>query len=235
MRYKERPLAQCEWRECRAEICGAFKKFDSRKVKAKDSGKKFFIWYDRNSYPPKEIRSILEGRATNKFSGGGKTNDLFRHLGFTVAKVKSRSEFDALAARNENTRHLRELDGRLRELFGKRWKILGKEQLEKEPIHPGVYLLAYTNRNLAGKRVDIRDVFYVGMSTTSLRARLTQFWDGIKDGGHHSAEARFYKIWSEGPFNSKTAQNRFYVADLPVECEAVKGLRSPATSRFSES
>src|SRR5436309_12344290 len=49
---------------------------------------------------------------------------------------------------------------------------------------PGVYLLAYSDKDLQGKDIDLEDIFYVGMSNShgGVNQRLKQFIDAIERG-----------------------------------------------------
>jgi hypothetical protein len=225
-------LAELDWKSRRNQILSALKEFDSRHPEGTTrTGKKYFIWYAPRAYPPKEIRSILERRPTRKFSGGGKTNDIFRDLGFPVVKgtdlfplfKKSMARQSRLKRQNSKTSIL------LRTLLREKWSPLS-QNLESSSLGsaPGVYLLAYPSVNLNGKHVRVEDVFYVGMSTTALNTRLKQFWDGIHRYCCHSAAMRFYKRWAGNRSYSKLKQKKvFYVATVPVKCETKKELRTP--------
>ena len=93
---------------------------------------------------------------------------------------------------------------------------------------PGVYLLAYTDENLEGSRVQEKDVFYVGMTCEGgLGKRLQQFRNGITHGGFHSAAERFKRVWLRGKPYRSYGKTQFYFAYLPVECEKAKEWRSP--------
>ena len=80
---------------------------------------------------------------------------------------------------------------------------------------------------MANKPVKAEDIFYVGMSTTSLRNRLKQFWDGVHNGGYHSGAKTFYQRWAGGrPFDKISHRGIFYVATVSIDCETRKGLRT---------
>src|SRR5438874_9063815 len=90
-------LAECEWIDRRNEIIAAFEEFRTKHQDIPSpTGRKFFIWYKLQNYPPKEIRSIVDGRPTNEFSGGGTTNQMFVNLGFNVARLTSLPEYHRL-------------------------------------------------------------------------------------------------------------------------------------------
>lgn len=98
--------------------------------------------------------------------------------------------------------------------------------------YPGVYILAYSDKNLNRQPVDMHDVFYVGMSNSrsGVKQRLKQFLDGIEHNRLHSAAMRFFKEyanrtpWSE--FSKKNGDKRFYVASVTVRCEVEKAKRT---------
>ena len=58
----------------------------------------------------------------------------------------------------------------------------------KDNQFPGVYVVAKTKNQVEGKKVDIHDIYYVGMTTSraGLIGRLNQFDSGIKRGYGHS-------------------------------------------------
>lgn len=220
--------ALSDWKACRADVLAVFRKYQTDDSK---SGRKFFISFNGCTYAPKEIRSILERRPVKAFSGGGRTNEIFRQLGFTVVKgTEKLSLYKRTAAKQAPTPSLREMDRLLATLFKQKWADL-KTELGDHRVSrfPGVYLLAYSPKPLADTSVRLEDIFYVGMSTTALRVRLGQFWTGIHDGRLHSASQRFYRRWAGGrSFSKLHTRNQFFVATLPVECEPRKGLRTSA-------
>ena len=116
----------------------------------------------------------------------------------------------------------------MRKLLRQKWIAFNKSKLKNIENVPGVYVLGYTARkSFTGTLIKMEDIFYVGMSATSLRLRLNQFLDGIEDGGHHSGAKRFFWKWAAGrPFSKLKTDNKFYVATLPLECNPKKGLRS---------
>jgi hypothetical protein len=230
---KQVRLAVCDWKALRYAIVAALRKYDSkRSAGALPTGRKFFIWYKGRTYPPKEIRSIVEARPVTKFSGGGKTNQMFRDLGFTVVKGLQLVPLYKSYKENQSGRDLslRQLDDHLAELFRQPWAELKKELADgRISSCPGVYLLAYSSERVAHKRVRVEDVFYVGMTTTALSVRLRQFWEGIHNRDVHTGGMRFCRVWAGSqPFDEVETDNKFYVATLPIQCEPKKDLRTPA-------
>jgi hypothetical protein len=218
-------LAPLNWKNSRDEIVRALHEYKGTSI----AGSKYFIWFKGQSFPPKELRSLVEKRAKNTFSGGGKTNQMFRELGFAVVRGRNHLLTYRQFPKHKSgvRRRVSGVSKRLEQLFHERWKPL-KDQLDSGEISvcPGVYVLAYA-RELANKPVKSEDIFYVGMSTTSLKKRLKQFWDGIHDGGHHSGAMTFYQRWAGGrPFDKISHRATFYVASVSVDCETRKGLRT---------
>ena len=232
---REKPLAERYWLAERNNVRAALNEFRASHPKG-DTGKTYFIWFRGCSYPPKKIRAILDSRSPDTFSGGGKTNQMFRNLGFTIVKGTTLLAHYEHTGPNCSTSKcsIQGLQRHLDTLFQQKWVPLDEKSFKKAanpPLsqHPGVYLLAYTNSSLKGKKVGLEDVFYVGMSTTALRIRLKQFWAGIHDGGHHSGAMTFYRRWARNTnFANLNTDNSFYVVTLPIRCEPNKGLRTPA-------
>lgn len=100
--------------------------------------------------------------------------------------------------------------------------------------YPGVYLLAYTEKELEGKPIDLADIFYVGMSNSlgGIKQRLRQFISGIERGYGHSGGNRFFKDYSENsPFSKLDNKKRFYVVSISVSCNVNKKERTPEDLR----
>jgi hypothetical protein len=111
-------------------------------------------------------------------------------------------------------------------LFRLRWVALDADALaESDLIYPGVYLLAFTSRKVAGSRVKPNQVLYAGMSNSAggVRARLKQFIKGVENNGLHSGAMRFFREYCGGkPFSQLKTRKRFYVASLTIECKSDK-------------
>jgi hypothetical protein len=101
--------------------------------------------------------------------------------------------------------------------------------------YPGVYLLAFGQKYLQGKDIDLSDVFYVGMSNArgGLNQRLRQFADAIEArNGKHSAGTRFLKKWCNGtPYSKLALRERFYVTAITIPCQVKKKKREPENLR----
>jgi hypothetical protein len=122
-------------------------------------------------------------------------------------------------------------------LLSKKWVSLHHQRetkfadVENNGQYPGVYILAYSDKSLYGQPIEIRDVFYVGMSNSrgGVKQRLKQFLDGIERNRLHSAAMRFFKEhashtpWSQ--FSENNGGRRFYVASVTLRCEVKKANR----------
>jgi hypothetical protein len=66
--------------------------------------------------------------------------------------------------------------------------------------YPGIYLLAYTDKNLANTPIELQDIFYVGMSNSDggVKQRLANFVSGIERNKNHSGGMRFYRDYAGG-------------------------------------
>jgi hypothetical protein len=93
-----------------------------------------------------------------------------------------------------------------------------------------VYLLAYEARSLAGKPINIGDVYYVGMSNAAggVKARLKQFKKAIETGHGHSAGKHFYMRHKGTPFSKLRVRERFYFAALCLPCVSLKKNAPPS-------
>lgn len=118
-----------------------------------------------------------------------------------------------------------------RSLFSQKWINLQNDLSHLEGgEYPGVYLLAYSDKDLEGKNVELKDVFYVGMSNSrgGVRQRLRQFLHGIENDALHSAARRFYKEYAEGvPFSRIKRRKTFYCVSASVRCVVNKETRTP--------
>jgi hypothetical protein len=117
-----------------------------------------------------------------------------------------------------------------KQLFAKQWIAIDNQNpfADKKLNEPGVYLLAYSNRNLSDRPIDPKDVFYVGMtcSVGGLKSRLRQFVAGTQGKYSHSAARRFFRENSR-----KSARKHFFYAALPFICVASKGKANPRDFR----
>jgi hypothetical protein len=125
----------------------------------------------------------------------------------------------------------------LNRLFVKRWQpfhtdegnLAASTKIEAF-ADPGVYLLAYSTKQLSGRPVKPHDVFYVGMSNSAggLRQRFRQFQSSLEGGNGHGPAYRFYeKCAKERPYSRLRTKNRFFFAALAVSCESNKSKARP--------
>ena len=127
---------------------------------------------------------------------------------------------------------LLEIEHLVSELFALSWSalhapgVLARAGLE----YPGVYLIAYSDRDLRGVSIDPGDVLYVGMSNSGggVRSRVKQFMGGIENGKVHSGAMRFNRDYCGGrPFSELNGASRLYFASLTIPCVANKGAAQP--------
>jgi hypothetical protein len=94
--------------------------------------------------------------------------------------------------------------------------------------YPGVYVLAYTDENLLGRKIGEQEIYYVGVSHVGVRKRLKQFMMGLEDGGHHSGAMRFFfDVAAQIPYTNFTGKKTFFVSSLSVPCTYLKSARTP--------
>ena len=121
----------------------------------------------------------------------------------------------------------------LKTLLGKRWSYLHTEySAAQEGKYPGVYVLAYADRELKNEPIEVKDIFYVGMSHAGVVKRLKQFVKGLDENKYHSAARRFFRTKANGvPFSQLEPKKTFYFASVSVPCIVQKELRTPADLR----
>jgi len=113
-------------------------------------------------------------------------------------------------------------------LFSERWQSLFAPGVLQPLKMPGVYLLAYSSRDLAVQRVEASDVYYVGMSNDAkgVGRRLQRFADGVRWTGKHYG-ARKHRKWKGRP-HSEADPEQFYFAAVTLDCLAKKTLAKPS-------
>jgi hypothetical protein len=113
-------------------------------------------------------------------------------------------------------------------VFRQKWQPLHARIGAQDLCHPGIYVLAYSSLALENTTVDVRNVLYVGMSTSSLAARLKQFHSTVEGApSRHGAAERFIRDWTGAQQRYIHNSNRFFVATVRVPCEPRKHFRSP--------
>ncbi len=198
------------------------------------SGTRFAVVDHGKLYPPKRILGLAIGRSGNPFAGGKNTNRVFEALGFKVKRV-TQMHMPSKAEEKANLRQPPPTVARLvGKLFSQRWMNLHSAIGRLDNVeYPGVYVLAYGGDDLENRRVEERNVYYVGMSShAGVRKRLSQLIKGLEDGGHHSAAKRFFKTVACGvPYSRYRDKQTFYVATSCVPCVPNKRKRGPLDLR----
>ena len=73
----------------RDSIVAALKRYDAHTSSSTTrKGRKYFVWWQDQPYPPKEILRNVKGGPKAAFSGGRATNQVFVDLEFHVGKHK---------------------------------------------------------------------------------------------------------------------------------------------------
>ena len=124
----------------------------------------------------------------------------------------------------------------LERLLSKKWTKLPTHRPSIEQGEcPGVYLLAFTLEHLAGQKIKLCDVFYVGMSNArrGVNGRLKKFADAIEGKpAKHVAGKRFFKNWCKGiTYSQLPCDKQFFVTGIPVPCQVKKAERGPEDLR----
>jgi hypothetical protein len=220
----------------RQNVQKAMEQYNSNfRVKQNDAGTRYAVLDNkRRSYPPKRLLSLIIRKPRSFFSGGTFTNRVFQDLEFEVkhtrrniAPIKgSAVDLDAPIPR------MGEL---IATLFRNRWGVLVGPSCPKpdwtsiqDGNYPGVYVLAYGQQRLAGRRVREKDVIYVGMTHAGLKVRLKQFVDGIERNCCHSGARTFFRRnGKRRPYSANPSRLTFFVATVSVPCIVSKTKRSP--------
>ena len=131
---------------------------------------------------------------------------------------------------------LTQIEALVSNLFSGSWVNLHRADAFQRPdlTFPGVYLLAFTAADLEDRVVDVREVFYVGMSnsTGGVRQRLKQFKTGIEVNDLHSGAMRFYRDYCHGrPFSAANTEQRLFFAALTIQCQSNKSAATPDDMR----
>jgi len=128
------------------------------------------------------------------------------------------------------------MEDNIRKILNKKWKpLLDSYKNIEDGNYPGIYLLAFTDKNIEGEKVKPSDIYYVGMSNArkGLKSRVKQFLNGIEKNGSHSAGMRFYKENSNGiAFSESIHKEKFYVVTSTFKCDVHKLTRTPNDLRI---
>lgn len=93
--------------------------------------------------------------------------------------------------------------------------------------NPGIYMISITNKNLQGKKVNFKDVSYIGMTNShgGLISRWKQFDNSIhnKSCPGHSGGRKVYK--ELGSYDKWT--KKLHVCAMPIKCNVNKKNRTP--------
>ena len=129
-----------------------------------------------------------------------------------------------------------DIDKNIGELLSRKWALLTRENVKAiGNNYPGVYILAYTEKDIRGQIPDLNDIFYIGMSNAQegVRDRLKQFMNGIEKGVGHSAGNRFFKEINNGkPYNAQKSEDKLYFCALTIEANVHKKTRTPEDLRM---
>jgi hypothetical protein len=122
------------------------------------------------------------------------------------------------------------MEEEIQQILSKKWKpLLENSKNIEDGNYPGIYLLAFSDRNLEGEIVKSSDIFYVGMSNArkGLTSRVQQFINGIEKNGSHSAGMRFYKENSKGiAFSECNHLEKFFIVSSTFKCDVNKLTRT---------
>lgn len=118
---------------------------------------------------------------------------------------------------------------KVNKLINQKWIPLLNYQSLKNCKYPGVYILAYTTKELKNKPVKIEDIYYAGMSNSlgGVKQRLSQFISGIERGYGHSAGNRFFRQNKCMAYSRLKKKKNFFVASFSIKCVVEKNKRTP--------
>ncbi len=207
-------------------ILNAMRELAQTKPRYNRATTRFYVDYKGKRYPAKLTLSLATGVATDRFSGGSQTNRLLEAHGFTIVDARPTQPPDPRL--NAPVPRAKTLTDRLFRSHWAQlplWKDFGGWDFPGSE-YPGVYLIAYSDRDLTGRKVSANDVYYVGMSHAGLRKRLSQFVRGVQDGGHHSGAQHHYQL--HGPYQVPNSEGRqFFFATISLPCIYRKSRRFP--------
>jgi hypothetical protein len=177
-------------------------------------------------FSPKDIiRECLKDQNAS-FGGGVVSNKASESLGFPVGRKKELKK-----RLNERSRSpAPSVSNLCKRLFEKKWQTLPDETALKrnESLQcPGVYVLAFADPQLRGKRIAYEDIWYVGMTNEGgLHNRLSQFVRAANGKKGHSAGTRFRRIWLKQQKQKSIRAMHPVYAYCALECETEKPWRS---------
>jgi len=222
----------------RDQVDAAMALFDQdHRATEPNAGRKFAVEAPNGKrYPPKRLLELSSGISRRTFGGGPETNDVFKDLGYAIVEIAPGSA-DFLTRAEIEKQHSRvhdqigSLDDLSSRLFAQPWQELrnvadhGFRALDGALL-PGVYLVAFSERDLQGEPARESEVYYIGMSHAGISKRLNQFIRGLKNGHGHCGAVRHFQ--KHGPYdNANNDPRRFFVTSVPVPARVVKGERTP--------
>ncbi len=217
----------------RKQIIDSMAVYDKlKRTSETDAGRLYAVNYHGRLYPPKAVLALALGAKVSDFSGGESrtsANRVFRDLGFEIIYIAAERIPKLAHDPDKINAPIPSVSALLGALFTSRWTDLHDRRANIRDVqYPGVYLIAYSSSKLEGKQVRESDVFYVGMSNSSLIGRLNQFVAGLENGGHHSGAKRFFNEYAlRSPYTKLRRRRRFFVAAIGVPCVVNKQRRIP--------
>ncbi len=218
----------------RKQLLAAMNEFDLRyRATEQDAGTIYAVEEGGKRYPPKRILELATGVPREKFYGGEPSNNVFHSLGFLISKVHPEMGWitpEEIALEQARLKSpIPNIDELLKDLFASTWLRLHDDYAKlADSGYPGVYVLAYTDEDLVGRRVNEQDIYYVGVSHVGVRKRLRQFIIGLEDGGHHSGAKRFFfDVAKQIPYSKFAGRKAFFVSSVSVPCTYLKNGRTP--------
>ena len=185
------------------------------------------------TYSPKQVLGSIIGKKFNFYGGKGfdGANRVFQVFGFPVGRQNEleQKRAELVLERRSADSKVPTVENLLDQMFSQNWLPFSQDKIQKlrDGQCPGVYVLAYSEKNLVGKPVRETDVFYAGMTCEGgLSARLEQFRLGTLGRIAHSGATRFFRFWLKRKRYRPNSSPRLYLAYVPIKCETVKGWRN---------
>lgn len=115
-----------------------------------------------------------------------------------------------------------------------KWRLLTSKALYvKNFIYendPGVYVIARSEIDLSYKKIDPKDIFYIGMSNSrfGVRGRLKQFLNAVTGKRGHSGGNRFLSDFLPKEVHvDSNSERKFFYAAFCLSCNVEKEYREP--------
>ena len=208
--------------------------FDLRfRLLEEESGTLYAVQADGKRYPPKRILELATGAPRSTFYGGEPSNRIFRKLGFEILRIAKtyhgwKTAKELVAEKACLNLPVPAVNKLVEELFRRNWVHLHKDYSKLVGSeYPGVYILAYTDKDLQNKRVTEAQVYYVGISHAGVRKRIKQFIIGLENAMQHSGAKKFYfKVANEIPYLSLAKKKTFFCSSISIPCISLKSNRT---------